>query len=176
VRRPLVALAVGLLAAALCAVLVVVLAGRDASAVQPAAGPGVLEPDRGAQHLGAGAPRAPASGPSAPPTSGPHRVVAVTRDRAELSDDQLLSALELGNVVLAYADPRPPAALVQLQRAVAGPFDRDLVAAGQAMILDRRPGVRGVIALAWRRRLDVASAKDPQLRPFAEAWLGQGPG
>jgi hypothetical protein len=33
-----------------------------------------------------------------------------------------------------------------------------------------------VIALAWRRRLRVASATDPRLREFAAAWLGLGVG
>jgi hypothetical protein len=94
----------------------------------------------------------------------------VTRDQAPLSDDQLLEALHLGNVVFAYDGS--PAELKKIQDQVAGPFDPQLAAAGQAVILDRRPGVKGTIALAWRREL---RSDDPaQLRDFADAWLGQG--
>jgi hypothetical protein len=40
------------------------------------------------------------------------------------------------------------------------------------VILDRRPGSKGTIALAWRREL---RSEDPaQLRAFADAWLAQG--
>jgi uncharacterized protein DUF3105 len=165
------ALAIAGLAATACAVLITILANRDEGSVGGAEGPGVLEPDRGARHVGADAPQTPASPPNRPPTSGPHRPEAVTRDRAELSDDQLLEALHLGNVVIAY-DGDPPSGVQD----VSGPFDPELAAAGQAVILDRRPGVGGVVALAWRRRLVAKGPDDPQLREFAEAWLGQGPG
>ena len=63
-----------------------------------------------------------------------------------------------------------------LQEEVAGRrFDPALAAAGQAVILAQRPGVGGVQALAWRRRLAASGPDDPKLREFAEAWLGQGP-
>ena len=39
------------------------------------------------------------------PTSGPHREELVTRDRRRLSDDEILDALELGNVVILYDGP-----------------------------------------------------------------------
>ena len=133
-------------------------------------GPGVLQPDHGHAHDRAAAP----SPPDDPPTSGAHRPVLVTRDATALSDDALLHALELGDVVLAYDAPRPPAALRSVQRAVAGPFDSELAAAGQAVILDRRRGVHGVIALAWRRELRTSGPGDARLRDFAEAWLGRG--
>jgi len=117
-------------------------------------------------------PQTPASPPDEPPTSGPHRPEKVTRDQVPLSDDQLLEALHLGNVVFAYDGSA--AELKKIQDEVAGPFDPELAAAGQAVILDKRPGVKGTIALAWRREL---RSDDPaQLRAFADAWLGQGPG
>jgi hypothetical protein len=100
----------------------------------------------------------------------------VSRDGAELSDDELLSALRLGNVVLFYDGEKAPQALVALQEEVSGPFDPELAAAGQAVILARRPSVGGIVALAWRRRLNASGPDDPKLREFAEAWLGQGPG
>jgi hypothetical protein len=176
VRRALIALAVVLVAAAACVALISLLASRDSSQVGGASGPGALEPDRGSRRLGADAPPTPASAPDRPPTSGPHREVAVSRDGAELSDDELLSVLQLGNVVIAYDSEKAPDALVALQDEVSGAFDPGLAAAGQAVILARRPGVGGVVALAWRRRLKASGPDDPKLREFAEAWLGQGPG
>jgi hypothetical protein len=162
------ALAISGLAAAACLVLITILANRDSSGVSKSSGPGTLEPDRGSAHVNG--PRTPASPPDDPPTSGPHRPEPVTRDQEPLSDDQLLEALHLGNVVFAYDGSS--AALKKIQDEVAGPFDPELAAAGQAVILDRRPGVKGTIALAWRREL---RSEDPaQMREFADAWLGQG--
>ena len=174
-KRLLVLVAVVLIAAAAFVGLISLLAARDSSQVGGPSGPGVLEPDNGAQRLGAGAPATPASPPADPPTSGPHKAEPVTRDTTELSDDQLLEALQLGNVVIAYDAADPPPALVQLQQDTAGPFDRELAAAGQAVILTPRPGAGGVIALAWRRKLEVSSPEDPRLHAFVEAYLAQGP-
>jgi uncharacterized protein DUF3105 len=145
--------------------LVLLLGARDDPEVASAPeGPGELQPDRGSGHDRA------ASVDDPWPTSGPHRPELVTRDRRRLSDDQILHALELGNVVLVYDEE--PGALVRVQRDVAGPFDAEVAAAGQAVILARRPGPTA--ALAWRR---VLESDDPQaLREFAEAWLGQGLG
>jgi hypothetical protein len=162
------ALAISGLAAAACLVLITILANRDSSGVTKASGPGTLMPDRGSQHVNG--PQTPASPPDDPPTSGPHRPEKVTRDQTPLSDDQLLEALHLGNVVFAYDGS--PAELRKIQDEISGPFDPELAAAGQAVILDRRPGVEGTIALAWRREL---RSDDPaRLREFADAWLGQG--
>ncbi|MFL5924207.1 MAG: DUF3105 domain-containing protein, partial [Gaiellaceae bacterium] len=95
--------------------------------------------------------------------------------REQLSgDDELLHALELGDVVIVYPQRTPPAALRRLQDELAGPFDRDLAAAGQAVILNRDPSVEQVTGLAWRHRLRAATPGDPRLREFADFWLGKG--
>jgi hypothetical protein len=155
VKRGLLALAIAGLAATACAVLIAILSARDRSAVGGEDTTGTLEPDRGAAHTeAAGSPA------SQPPTSGPHRPEQVERDQAELSDDQILEALHLGNVVIAY-EGEPP---TDLQ---ADPFTPELAAAGQAVILAHRPGIGRTTALAWRRR-----ATD-QLPEFIEAYLGQ---
>ncbi|HEU4703067.1 MAG TPA: DUF3105 domain-containing protein [Conexibacter sp.] len=101
---------------------------------------------------------------------------AVRRDQGQLSEDQLLHALELGDVVLLYGTPTPPAPLRALQEQVSGPFDPVLAANGAAVILAYRPGTDGVVALAWRRVLRARSAADPALKEFANYWLGRGRG
>ena len=108
------------------------------------------------------------------PTSGEHARELVTHDRRELSDDQILTALEAGNVVILYEGRSPGAALTRLQEDVAGPFDAEVAAAGQAVILARRAGAGPATALAWRRVLEADDPNDPRLREFAEAWLGRG--
>ena len=119
--------------------------------------------------------------PTAP--SGPGEVVPgrcpaspalVPRDERPLSRDQLLHAVALGNVVLAYEGERPPGALRELQRELTGRYDAELGAAGQAVMLARQRDTDGVLAIAWRHRLTVASPQDARLRAFAEAWLGEG--
>ena len=131
-----------------------------------AAGPGRLQPDRGSGHGRAADPV------DDPPASGPHRPDLVTRDRRPLTDDQLLHALELGNVVILYEQISP--ALRRLQEEVSGPFDAELAAAGQAVILAPREGAGPATGLAWRRVLRVDDPADPALREFAETWLGRG--
>jgi Protein of unknown function (DUF3105) len=147
-------------------------AGNGAADVR---GPGQTFPDQGARHVPP-AQRGDARYNSDPPTSGPHVAEAVRRDAIVLTDDQVLHALELGNVVLAYGSAAPPPALRSLAREISGPFDPALVQAGQAVILDRRPGTNGVVALAWRHLLRTRSPSDPELRRFAEFWLGRGAG
>jgi hypothetical protein len=109
-----------------------------------------------------------------PPAAGQHEKALVTRDRAAITDDQLVQAVELGNVVILYDAARPPAALVRLQDDVAGPFDAELAAAGQAVILARREGAGPATALAYKRILRADDPADPELRAFAEFWLGRG--
>jgi hypothetical protein len=159
-------LAGGLVAVALA------FSSRDDAQVGAASGPGRLEPDRGARHLPAGEHAQVPAGVL--PTSGPHRPDLITADARRLSDDQILHALELGDVVIAYAAPRPPAALRRLQDEVSGPFDAELAAAGQAVVLARRTGAGPATALAWRRELRADDPASPVLRDFAEAWLGRG--
>jgi hypothetical protein len=173
-RQALIALAVAGLAALACLALILVLASRDPSGVEAARGPGALQPDHGHRELKR-APARRASPPDAPPTSGSFHEEPLAHDGTELSDDELLTALATGNVVLAYDAARPPAALRRLQRQTAGRFDAFLEGAGQAVVLARRPGVNGVIALAWRRLLRVSDPSDPRLGDFVDAWLGQGP-
>lgn len=166
-------------AVALAGVLALLLffAGRDHSQLRRdeamPAGPGQLFPDQGHAHERPSKPYA-----SDPPTSGPHAAEPIRSDRdgTRLSDDQILHALELGDVVLLYGTPRPPAALRALARRVAGPFDPALAAGGQAVVLGRRAGVEGVTALAWRHLLTAPSANDPALEAFAQFWLGRGAG
>ena len=142
---------------------------RDDPEVEGApTGPGALQPDRGSGHDAA------ANVTDEWPTSGPHREERVTRDRRRLTDDQILHALEVGNVVILYDAPDPGAALERLQDEVAGPFDAELAAAGQAVILARREGAGPATALAWRRVFQTPDSADPALREFTEAWLGRG--
>ena len=102
----------------------------------------------------------------------PDQPAGVTRDARPLSEDQIRHSLALGNVVLRYAGSRPPAALRELQDELTGPFDAEIAAAGQAVVL--AGGGKTVEALAWGRRLRARSPGDPALRTFAEAWLGEG--
>jgi hypothetical protein len=148
-------------------------AGQDQAGIQgSAAGPGQTFRDLGHVRLSPGAPHPVYD--SDPPTSGAHVQSPVTDDASVLSDDQLLSALQAGDVVLVYGEPEPPPSLAALARAVAAPFTPALAAAGQAVILARRPGSTGVIALAWTHMLHVAEAADPRLIQFAQFWLGRG--
>ena len=117
----------------------------------------------------------PLEGLTDPPTSGAHHERLPTRE-GRLSPDEILHALELGDVILFYDATRPPAALRALQRDVSGPFDAEVAAAGQQVILARRAGRGrgdrgGVAAAAARRR-----SRRPALREFAEAWIGRGAG
>ncbi len=129
---------------------VLLLQSRDDAGVEKAAGPG--------ERVEARCPGKPA---------------AIAHDKRALSDDQLAHALALGNVVLRYRGTRPPSALEQLQEELTGPYDAEIAAAGQAVILAPGAG-SGVEALAWGRRLRSNSAQDAQLREFTEAWLGEG--
>ncbi|MEA2154738.1 MAG: hypothetical protein QOE11_878 [Solirubrobacteraceae bacterium] len=81
-----------------------------------------------------------------------------------------------GNVVLLYSDERLTSRLRALAADIGGPPDPALVAAGQAVILQRRPGLRvAVTAVTSARRLEAGDPGDPALRAFAEYWLGRHP-
>ena len=98
------------------------------------------------------------------------------RDGTRLSEDQLLHALALGDVVLLYGTPTAPPQLRALQERLTGPFDPVLAANGAAVILAHRPGTEGVTALAWKRILRAENASDPAIERFADYWLGRGGG
>jgi hypothetical protein len=138
------------------------------------AGPGELQPDRGSRHLES-TQHVPLEGLTDPPTSGAHHARLPTEE-GRLSPDEILHSLELGDVILFYDAPRPPAPLRALQREVSGPFDAEVAAAGQQVILARREGSGPVTAAAWRRLLRTDDPSDPRLREFAEAWIGRGVG
>jgi hypothetical protein len=173
VRRTLVGVAGVAIAAAALIALVLAFTARDDAEVSGPQGPGELQRDRGARHLAEGE-HVPLEGLTDPPTSGPHHPAAVTRDRSRLDPNEILHALELGNVILFYAGERPPPALRALQEELTGPFEPELAAAGQAVILAQRPGAGPVTAAAWRRLLRAADPAGAEVREFAEAWLGRG--
>ena len=157
--------------------LLLVFSARDDAGVRAGApeGPGQLQKDLGSRHLAA-TQHVPLEGLTDPPTSGAHhdRLPAA---EGRLSPDEILHALELGDVILFYDARSPPAALRSLQRDVSGPFDPEVAAAGQQVILARRPSPPGagpVTAAAWRRLLRAGDPADPRLREFAEAWIGRG--
>ena len=163
-------------ALAIAAVLVtlsLLVSSRDPSGVATREGPGEALADQCARHS---APPEDFRYATRPPASGPHRPRLPRGDERWLSDDELLHALELGNVVLAYDARRPPPALRDLREEVAGPYDVELAAAGQAVLLVAHPAADGVTALAWARRLRTEDPTDPALREFTEHWLGQGAG
>jgi Protein of unknown function (DUF3105) len=142
--------------------------GDDAATTK--GGPGRLLPDQGADH------RRPPAGfqfATDPPASGPHLPTPMRRE-APMSRNQLLQALEAGDIVLFYDKASDEAALRGVAEDIAGPFDPALATAGQAVIVEHRPRTAGVIALAWRRMLKAPSATDPRVHAFADAWLGKG--
>jgi uncharacterized protein DUF3105 len=172
-ERLAIALASLALSVGLIALLSGYFAGHDAAGVAGSAiAPGQPFADLGHRHL---LPGQPASAyDSVPPTSGAHHVVAITRDQSPLSDDQLLTALEAGDVVVLYPPPRPPAALRTLAAQLAPTFSPGLAAAGQALILAPRLGVKGLVALGWAHLFRAGSATDPGLAQFITYWLGRG--
>jgi Protein of unknown function (DUF3105) len=148
-------------------------AGRDQAAVSGGTSvPGQAFSDLGHAKLAPGQPHPTYN--SDPPTSGAHVPEAVVRDGATLNDDQLLQALQLGNVVIVYGTAKPPAGLTRFATTAAPPFSPALASAGDAVILARRPGTAGLVALAWSHLLRVGSPSDPQLGQFVSFWLGRG--
>ena len=160
----------------LAVVLVSLLSGyfttRDQASVSGGTGVGFAYVDQGDELLAPGSPHPHYD--SAPPTSGPHVPATVRRDGLVLSDDQLLSALAAGNVVILYPGPTPPAALPGVATSLAGRFTPALAASGNAVILGRRDGTKGLLALAWTHLLSIGTARDPLLRQFVDQWLGRG--
>jgi hypothetical protein len=136
-------------------------------------GPGVQFPDQGHDHLALGEePKVKFN--SNPPTSGPHLPEGIVRDGVRLSRDQILQALEKGNVVLFFDSATEGRALRRLQQRITGPYDSAVAGAGQAIVLARRPRTQGVTAAAWRHLLTVKRPNDPALEGFVQYWLGRG--
>jgi hypothetical protein len=161
-------------AAAGVAGLILVLNARDEAPVSSApSGPGQEFPDQGSRELRPGE-RPNTSYNSDPPTSGPHVRSLPRAQGTPLTNDQILSATAAGNVVVLYGTGAPPPALRALAAEVGEPFEPTLVNAGQVVVLGRRPGTRGVVAVAWRRLLRAEGPDDPALREFADFWLGRG--
>jgi hypothetical protein len=101
----------------------------------------------------------------------------IGEDRAEPgvpAPDATGRTLEQGNVVFVYGEPAHREPLRTLAADISGPPDEALIHAGQSILVQRKPGAAGVVAEAYRRRLEVASPRDPALREFAEHWLGRG--
>jgi hypothetical protein len=148
--------------------------GRDdpGVAVKPGVGPGIAYRDQGTRHLIAG--QSHPAYDSNPPTSGPHVPTPVTANDAVLTNDQLLQALEVGDVVFMYSTPKPPHGLQAVADSVAPRFSTPLAAHGQTVILARRQGLPTITALAWRHIMRSNNAG--QLRAFAQYWLGKGAG
>lgn len=79
--------------------------------------------------------------------------------------------LRRGNVVLRFATPADREVL----RALADEFGPESLAdQGQAVLVRRDSTVQGVVAEAYRRRLQAPAADDPAVRQFVEYWLGRG--
>ena len=151
---------------------VALLTTRDRSTFHGPSGPGIQVPDLGNARAAPGS--TPTSRGATPPASGPHAPVPVQRDGVRLSADQVLRALELGDVVVVYRSPSAEPVLRALSDAAAAPFSPGLAAAGDALVLDRDPRYRGVTALAWRHVLHARNAADPALGGFVSYWLGLG--
>jgi hypothetical protein len=173
-ERVLIAVCSLALSVGLIAILSGYFAGKDSAGISgSSAGPGQVFRDLGDAHLPPGRLQPPYD--SDPPTSGPHVYSPVVRDEQVLSNNQLLTALEQGNVVIVYGTRMPPAGLRTLADSImAGPFTPALATSGGAVILARRPGTSGLIGLAWAHMVPVSAPNDPLLRQFAQYWLGRG--
>jgi hypothetical protein len=172
-ERVAIGLASLLLSIGLIALLSGFFANRDQAEISgDAAAIGQQFNDLGHAHLAPGELRPPYN--SNPPTSGAHVPQPILRNEASINNDQLLEALEVGDVVFMYGGRMPPPGLAALATSIAGRFTPALAAAGQAVILGRRAGTTGVLGLAWTHMLRVSSAGDPPLSQFAQYWLGRG--
>jgi hypothetical protein len=148
-------------------------AGRDQAGLAGAgAGPGRAFKDLGHAILRPGQPRPRYD--TDPPTSGAHLPEPILHNEARLNDDQILQALEVGDVVIVYGTRDPPPGLLAFARSVAPRFTPILAAAGQAVILVHRPHGTGLKVLAWAHMASVSGAADPRLRQFVQFWLGRG--
>lgn len=173
IERAAIVLASLVLSIGLIALLSGFFASRDQSAVSsPADGPGQQFLDQGHAILQPG--EAPPKYDSDPPTSGAHVPILPRRNNVELNDNELLQALQLGDVVIMYRPHEQPPGLSSLVSALASPFSPALAQAGQAVIVAPQPGATGLIGLAWAHMLRVNAPDDPSLEQFVQFWLGKG--
>lgn len=85
-------------------------------------------------------------------------------------------AVKPGNVMLLYSDERLTRDLRALAARTAGAPSGALEAAGQAVLLRRRPNLSvPVTAVTAGRQLTARAPDDPQLMSFIEYWLGRSP-
>jgi hypothetical protein len=83
-------------------------------------------------------------------------------------------AVRPGNVVLLYSDERLTSDLRQLAERIAGAPAPALTAAGQAVLIQRRPNLTApVTAVTATRALEAGGPADPALVDFIEYWLGR---
>ncbi len=84
--------------------------------------------------------------------------------------------VEPGNVVLLYSDERLTSALRVLAARTAGAPSAALEAAGQAVVLERRPNLTvPITAVTATRMLEATAPDDRRLASFIEYWLGRAP-
>lgn len=84
--------------------------------------------------------------------------------------------VKAGNVVLLHSDERLTSDLRALAARLAGEPSPALEAAGQAVVVQRRPNLRvPVTAVTATRRLEAQGPRDPALKSFIEYWLGRAP-
>ncbi|MDO8210457.1 hypothetical protein [Conexibacter sp. CPCC 206217] len=100
---------------------------------------------------------------------------ALYRTPEQLLDAQQVRLLRTGDVYMLYGTARAPVQLRALQDRLSGPPDPALEEAGQAVVLLRKPGTDGVVALGGDRIVRVADPADGSLETFASYWLGGGP-
>ncbi|CAN5132010.1 hypothetical protein BH20ACT16_BH20ACT16_16630 [soil metagenome] len=84
-------------------------------------------------------------------------------------------AVKPGNVMLLYSDERLTSGLRALAARTAGEPSPALEAAGQAVLVQRRPSLTvPVTAVTASHTLTADGPDDPQLAAFIEYWLGRG--
>lgn len=89
--------------------------------------------------------------------------------------DASSALLKAGNIELRYRRNSDRNLLVSFAQRQAGTDTSELRAIGAAIIVtrnDARVSPR-LVALAYKRRLELDSPRDPRLQAFVETWLGQ---
>lgn len=142
-------------------------------------GPGQQFPDQGHEVV-APAKAAGFHFASKPPTSGPYARRVVQSYAGSLTNNEALTALAPGNVVIWVSDPTEVAVASELARSydqptLKGSGFRALAASGQAVLVSPGASLRApVVVSAWRHLLPADDAGSPQVRDFIDFWLGRG--